>query len=201
MIGYRGNPIRHLQKKPRGSQIPQLGSASQINHDIASWLRAADEQVAVSRLFERLRRIRNCSRNQAAFAVVTNSSPARPTHRDVTRLSKLQNALVLRPAPVCGDAAACERHEWALIGIVLRQVRSCRRRTRYARGPGLAAVKDLDVDPLPRHAQLGKYLFHLGHKTRWPTEVNIRILRHANTLENRLRQVPRSIEILTCFFA
>lgn len=59
---------------------------SQIDNDVAGRLRAADEEVAVSGLFEWLRSVGDRSRNQTALAVVTNSGPARPADRDVACL-------------------------------------------------------------------------------------------------------------------
>src|SRR6476659_6536251 len=96
----------------------------QINHDVARWLRAADEQVAIRRLVERLGSVDDRARNQAALTVMTNTGPARPANRDVACLSELQNTLVGRCLPVCGDAAARERYERTGVGLVGGKMRS-----------------------------------------------------------------------------
>jgi len=49
---------------------------SQIDDDVPSRSRAANEKVAVGGLLERLRFIGDGARNQTAFTVVTNTGPA-----------------------------------------------------------------------------------------------------------------------------
>ena len=127
--------------------------ALQIDDDVANRLRAANEKVAVGGLVERLRSVDDRPRNQPALTVVTNTGPARPADRDVARLGQLQDALVGRRLPVRGDAAARERYQRTGVGVVLGQMRSSRRCADDARRHRLAAVEDLDVNPLRRHAQ------------------------------------------------
>src|SRR4030095_5988445 len=80
--------------------------------------------------------------------------------------------------------------------IVLGQMRRSRR---GADDPGrhrLAAVEELDVYPLWRHAQGGERLLHLSHEARRPADVDIRISWHTDPVEDRSRQVPSRLEIL-----
>lgn len=67
---------------------------SQIDDDIAGWLRAANEKVAVRRLFERLGVVDDCTGNQTALTGVTNAGPAGPKGGDVARFGQFQNALI-----------------------------------------------------------------------------------------------------------
>ena len=53
-----------------------FASPSQIDDDVPSRSRAANEKVAVGGLLERLRFIGDGARNQTAFTVVTNTGPA-----------------------------------------------------------------------------------------------------------------------------
>jgi hypothetical protein len=57
-------------------------------------LRAANKKVALGGLVEWLRSVDDCLGNQTTLTVVTNTSPARPTDRDIARLGQLQEALV-----------------------------------------------------------------------------------------------------------
>src|SRR5262249_15193131 len=83
----------------------EAGQVSQIDDEAVNRLRAANENVACSGLFEWLRSVNDLPRNQTTLTAVTNAGPARPTDRDVARLGQLQNALVGRGFPVCCDAA------------------------------------------------------------------------------------------------
>src|SRR4051812_21501787 len=67
---------------------------SQIEHDIAARLRAANEHVALGGLVQRLRSVDDRAGDQPALAVVANAASARPTHRDVARLGQFQDALI-----------------------------------------------------------------------------------------------------------
>src|SRR5262249_30256306 len=147
----------------------------QIDDDIASRLGAANENVAVGGLFEWLRSVDDHPRNQAALTAVTNTGAARPTDRDVARLGQLQNALIGRRLPMCGDATARERYQRTGVGVVLRQMRCSRRCVDDTGSHGLAAVEQLDVNLLGRHAQGYERVFHLCHEASRPAEVDIRL--------------------------
>src|SRR5437879_13833772 len=76
-------------------------------------------------------------------------------------------------------------------------MRSSRRCADDTRGHRLAAVEDFDVNPLRRHAQACEGHFHLCHEASRPAEVDIRLPWDTDLVENRLRQVTGSVEILT----
>src|SRR6516165_10778005 len=101
--GWRNEEIREAHRVRNRYQ-----SDLQIDDDVVNRLRAANENVAIGGFVERFRSIDDLPRNQTALTAVTNTSPARPTDRDVAGLSKLQNALVGRGLPMSGDATARE---------------------------------------------------------------------------------------------
>src|SRR4029077_2274597 len=153
------------------------------------------------RLVEWLRSVDDRPRNQPALTAVTNTGPARPTDRNVARLSQLQDALVGRRLPACSDATARKRYQWTGFRVVLGQVRRSRR---YADDTGshrFAAVEDFDVNPLRSHAQGRECFFHIGHKRIGDEEIKIRLWRDADLFEDRPRQVARSDEIFTHLIA
>src|SRR6266850_5607870 len=76
-------------------------------------------------------------------------------------------------------------------------MRGSRRRADDTRGHRLAAVEHFDVNPLRRHTQGCERLFHLGHEASRPAEVYIRVSWDADLIEDRPRQVSRSVETLT----
>src|SRR5262249_37297676 len=116
---------------------------------------------------------------------------------DVAGFGQLQNALVGRRVPVCGDATARERYQRTGVGVVLGQMRSSRRCADDARSDRLAAVEEFDVNPLRRHTQGCERLFHIRHEAGRPAEIDIRFPWDADLVEDRSRQVTGSVEILT----
>src|SRR6478609_4215573 len=78
----------------------------QIYRDIGNRLCTAHQKITFGGFVERLGFVDDCSRNQAALAVMTYTSAARPADGDVARLSQLQNALIGRRVPMRGDATA-----------------------------------------------------------------------------------------------
>ena len=58
---------------------------SKIQSDTRVWLGTANEHVPGSGPLQRLRIINNRSSNQTSHAGMTDSSPARPSHRNVAR--------------------------------------------------------------------------------------------------------------------
>src|SRR5262249_32510612 len=157
----------------------------------------ANENAAVAGLAECLRSVAARARNQAALTAVTNAGPARPADRNVARLGELQDALVGRRLPVCGDTTARERHQRTSVAVILGQMRRSRRCADDTRSHGLAAVEDFDLDSPRRHAQGCERLSHLCHETSRPAEVDIGLLWDAELVEDRPRQVPDGVEILT----
>src|SRR5512144_2265361 len=61
-------------------------SALEIQHDGALWPGRADQHVAGRRLVNRLRRVRDLARQEAALAGVAHSGPAGPSRRHIARL-------------------------------------------------------------------------------------------------------------------
>src|ERR1700756_1066586 len=75
-------------------------------------------------------------------------------------------------------------------------MRSSRRYANDTRCHRLTAVEDFGVNPLWRYAQGRERLFHVCHEASRPAEVDIRLSRDADLVENQPRQVTGSIEIL-----
>src|ERR1700722_12002070 len=78
-----------------------------IQSDTRVWLGAADEHVPGSGHVQRLRIINNRSGNQTGHAGVTNSSPARPSDRNVARFRQFEQASEFR-IPSGGNPATRE---------------------------------------------------------------------------------------------
>src|SRR5215831_12406771 len=91
--------------------VKLAAQTSQVDDDVATRLRAADEEVAVRRLIEWLGFVDDRARHQACLTGVTHTCPARPPDGDVARFGQLQDALVRRCVPVRSDAAARERYQ------------------------------------------------------------------------------------------
>src|SRR6185437_7923726 len=68
--------------------------SSQIDDEIARRLRAADQEVALSWLVERLRPVSDRAGDQAALTMVADTGPTRPADRDLACLGQLQDALI-----------------------------------------------------------------------------------------------------------
>src|SRR5271165_2831421 len=98
MIGL----LSFLAKSYRISQI-----FSKIQSDTCVGLGTAYEHVPGSGLLQRLRVINYRSANQASHAGMTDSSPARPSDRNVAGLRQLKQAREFR-IPHGGNAAARE---------------------------------------------------------------------------------------------
>ena len=96
---------------------------------------------------------------------------------------------------MCGDAAARKRYQRARVGIVLGHVRSAHRRADDTGGARLTAVEKFDVNLLWRHADRGQRLFHVGHECCRSADVDIRLAREADRIEDRSRQPAGGIEI------
>src|SRR4051812_35534388 len=137
---------------------------SQIYDDVASRLGATNEDVALNRLVERLRPVRDAPRDQTAFTAMTHARPARPADWNVTRLGQLQNARVDRGVPMGGNAAARKGHQRPALRVALGQMRISLRRADHTRAHRLAAVEDLDADPPQRDAVGCKFRLHLCHE-------------------------------------
>src|SRR5262249_21835820 len=75
-------------------------------------------------------------------------------------------------------------------------MRSSRDRADDTGGHRLAAVEDFDVNPLRRHTQGCKRLFHVRHEASRTAEIDIRLSRKADLFECRPRQMTSSIEVL-----
>src|SRR5262249_56988878 len=109
---------------------------------------AADEEVAIGWRVERLGRVGNRSRYQAAFARVTDPSPAGPTNWHVARLGELEQALIRRGLPTRCDPAARERDQRARAGLADRQMRRPLRSGHQAWRARFTAQEELPVDPI-----------------------------------------------------
>src|SRR5262245_61251791 len=76
-------------------------------------------------------------------------------------------------------------------------MRSSRRSADDTWGHRLAAVKEFDVNPLGSYARGYERRFHLCHEASRSAEVDIRLSWEPDHVEDRLRQVTGSVEILT----
>ena len=157
----------------------------QIDNDVGSRLRAANQNVSIGRLFERLRFVGDRTRNQTAFTGVANTGSARPTDRDIAGFGQLQNALIGGPLPVCRDAAAGKRYKGASVGVNLGHMWSARRCADDPRSNRLAAVEQFDVNAFRRHAHSRQRRFHVSHEASRSTEIDIRLGRDADLFEDR----------------
>src|SRR5450432_1408069 len=72
--------------------IAHLPFLSKIQSDTRVWLGTAYERVPRSGPLQRLRVVSNRSANQTSHAGMTDSSPARPSDRNVARFRQLKQA-------------------------------------------------------------------------------------------------------------
>ena len=72
--------------------IEVLPFPSKVQSDARLWLRTAYEHVPGSRSLQRFRVINNGPSNQTSYAGMTNSSPARPSDRNVARFRQFKQA-------------------------------------------------------------------------------------------------------------
>src|SRR6185312_13940231 len=79
---------RHHLCRPDSAPAPTC-AASQIDDDVATRLRTANEYIPVGRSVEWRRVVDDRSRNQAAFTAMTHTGPARPANRNVARFGEL----------------------------------------------------------------------------------------------------------------
>jgi len=56
--------------------------------------------------------------------------------------------------------------------------------------------EDFDMNPLRRHVQGRERIFHVCHEAIWAAEIDIRLSRDADLLQDRSRQVTGRLEIL-----
>src|SRR6266566_857806 len=89
--------------------IGLLPFLSKIQSDTRVWLRTAYEHVSGSGPLQRLRVINNQSANQTSHAGMTDSSPARPSDRNVARFREFKQASEFR-IPSGGNPATRERN-------------------------------------------------------------------------------------------
>src|SRR5262249_49469952 len=113
------------------------------------------------------------------------------------RLGQLQDALVRRRIPMCGDATTRESYQGTGVSVVVGSMRSSRRCVNDTRRDRLAAIEDFDVNPLRRHAQSHEHFFHVCHKASRPAEIDIRLSWEADLIEHSSRQMASCVEIFT----
>src|SRR5215472_5853682 len=80
--------------------------------------------------------------------------------------------------------------------VVLGNMWSPRRCADDTRRHRLAAVEDFDANPLRHQARGCERLFHVCHEASWPAEIDVRLSRDADLVEDRSRQVTGGVEIL-----
>src|ERR1700732_2975046 len=91
------------------SRMP-AGIASEIDHDIAFGLAAADQHVAVGRRLDWVGPIANGAGDEPGLAIVADPGTARPSYRHIARLGEFEEALERR-APRDIEAAAREGYQ------------------------------------------------------------------------------------------
>src|SRR5208283_2957370 len=114
-----------------------------LQSDTRAWLGTAYEHVPGSGLLQRLRVINNRSANQTSHAGMTDSSPARPSDRNVARFREFKQAREFR-IPRDGNPATRERDWGARSRRTLWHVRSVNY-LRHTRGNALKRSEDFRV--------------------------------------------------------
>src|SRR4029077_18546058 len=94
------------------------------------------------------------------------------------------------------DATSGKRYQRTGVGVVHRRMWSSRRCADDTRSHRLAAIEDLDMNPLRRHVYGCERLLHVYHEASRPAEVDIRLAWDADLVEDRSRQVTGGVEIL-----
>src|SRR4051794_583777 len=89
---------------------PRTPIASEIDDDIALWLRATNQHIAGRRRIDRIGPVGDRAGHKSGFAVVTDAGAARPPRRDVARFGKFEQTLERR-TPMRADTAAGERNQ------------------------------------------------------------------------------------------
>ena len=69
-------------------------------------------------------------------------------------------------------------------------------RRRHQESSSSLPLKISDVNPLRRYARGCERLFHVCHEASWPAEIDVRLSRDADLVEDRSRQVTGGVEIL-----
>jgi hypothetical protein len=87
-------------------------ASSQINNDVAHWLRAADQHITVRRCIDRIRPVADRPCHKCGLAGVADPRSTRPSHRHVASLSQFEQALE-RWRPADTEAATGERNQRA----------------------------------------------------------------------------------------
>src|SRR4030095_10623689 len=96
---------------------------------------------------------------------------------------------------MCGDATSRERYQRTGLGVVPGQMWSSRRCADDTGSHGLAAHEGFDMNPLWRHAHGCKRLLHVCQEASRPTEIDIRLSRDAELVEDGSRKVTGNVEI------
>src|SRR2546429_488713 len=139
--------------------IGLLPFLSKIQSDTRVWLRTAYEHVSGSGPLQRLRVINNQSANQTSHAGMTDSSPARPSDRNVARFREFKQASEFR-IPSGGHPATRERNCGARSGRPLWRVRSVNNLC-HTRGNGLERTKNFRVHILSEYTPGSQPIAHV----------------------------------------
>lgn len=117
---------------------------SKIERNITLRLAAANQHIAVGGWIDRIGLITHVAGDERRLAGVTDTGAARPSHRQVTRLGKLEQALERR-TPSDIKPAAREGYERSGAGRSRRQMWRLSRGRNEARGEGWLRSKDFGV--------------------------------------------------------
>src|SRR5580698_157023 len=139
--------------------ISLKGLLLKIQSDTRVWLGTAYEHVPGSGPLQRLRIINNRSANQTSHAGMADSSPARPSDRNIARFRQFKQTFESR-IPCGGNPATHERDWGARSGQPLWQVRSVNN-LRHTRGNSLERTEDFRVHIPGEHTPVSQPIAHV----------------------------------------
>ena len=164
-----------LTMKVRHSRLEW--TRSEINDHVASGSRAADEQVAVGRAFERIGLIVDRSIHESGLAAMANPGATRPSDGNVAGFGELQQALILG-MPMNREVAARKRYERPAPSRADGRVHRSMMRIDDARRTGFARAECFGMDARAGNAPDCEIGAERVHECRWAAEVKIGITRN-----------------------
>ena len=118
---------------------------SEIDDDVACWLGAADQHIAIGRWPDRVGSIADSAEDESRLAAVADAGPARPSNRYIASFGEFEQA-IKRRAPVDTEIASGERYQRTGTGQPVRQMRWPARNRSHTRRLGRAGAEDFGVD-------------------------------------------------------
>lgn len=100
---------------------------------------------------------------------------------------------------MCGDAAACERHERAGVVLVRGQMGSLVRGADTSRGLGIVAAENFGANSLRCDTERREGFLHVRHELGRAAEISVGVPRGADFVEDGARQATGKVEMLSHF--